>query len=152
MNVLRRHHFRLDETDRRSGHISTYAEVSRNFFEFWRGDLAKSDDVLESSIASIRRRAVIEIDRTENGPGCRIVVTVRKERLSTPERQINNTAAAAHFLSATMPAVRTGQVVTDDQTFWIDLGRDPALEDKLRAAIVREASHRPSVDSDGAGS
>ncbi len=139
-NVLRRHYFRLDATDARAGRITTYPEISPHFFEFWRTGRAAPRDAWESSVASIRHRAVIEIDRAPDGAGCRIVATVRKERLSTPERQMSNSAGAIHFLSTRLPTERTGRAVGADPARWIDLGRDPAMEDALRGEIARQVA------------
>ncbi|MEE9293362.1 MAG: hypothetical protein V3W34_00140 [Phycisphaerae bacterium] len=139
-NVLRRQRFKLDRTDRRAGLITTRPVGSQHFFEFWRDDVATSRDFWEATLCSVRRRVMVKIDRDQHDKMCLVTVMVRKERFSTPERQVTNSATAALFLSNELPDVGSGQPIGDDDTRWQDLGRDPALERRLRELILREAS------------
>lgn len=138
-DVLRRHRFRLDRTDSDGGVMTTHAVGSQHFFEFWRDDVATARDAWEATLTHVRRRAVVDISRIPDDGGCKIAVTVYKQRFSTPERQITNSAAAGHFLKNTLPGVRSGRAITSLDSYWIDRGRDAAMEDKLRREIIDRA-------------
>lgn len=140
-DVLRRHHFVLDDTDRRKGRITSLPVGSRHFFEFWRDDVVGKHDFWEATLCPIRRRASVRFDRSGENRSCRIEVIVFKERLSRPERQFNSSAAAFHFFQESLPAVRTGAPIRAEDTQWVDLGRDPAMEARLLSRIM-EASRR----------
>ncbi len=144
-DVLRKHRFRLDQTDLRTGRITTYHVGSRHFFEFWRQDVATAYDAWEATLTSIRRRAAVEIRSAPAGAGCRVAVTVEKQRFSTPERQVTNSAAAAHYLGRTLPTFATGKPLQPQDSYWIDLGRDPEMERILRKEILLLATHRSFV-------
>jgi len=144
-NVLRRHRFDLDRTDRAEGVITTKPVGSGHFFEFWRDDVATTRDAWEATLTKVRRRVSVKIKRDSETGGCEIVVTVQKQRFSTPERQITSTAAANHFLSSAVPAERGEQASGKLKSAWIDRGRDPAMEHKLRREILADA-HPISTD------
>ncbi len=47
--------FQLDRVDRRDGVIETFPLTSKQWFEFWRKDVVTSDDLLLSSLHTVRR-------------------------------------------------------------------------------------------------
>ena len=139
MDVLRQHRFKIDQTDRRSGSISTHPVGSQHFFEFWRDDVATLGDYWEATVCSIRRRVVVEISREEGGDGFPVTVVVKKERFSAPERQLTNSSNTALFLSQDLPGTRPRQSSNSQRAQWQQLGRDSALESHLRELILTEA-------------
>lgn len=135
-DVLRAHGFRLDRTDRRKGLITTHPVGSQHFFEFWRTDVATRRDFWEATLRALRRRVSVAIEPDSTGASCQVEVIVRKERFSTPERQVNNSAAAFHVFRESFPSAQTGEPITPADSYWIDAGRDPAMEKKLLSQIV----------------
>ncbi len=139
-NELRRHRFTLDRTDTRAGVITTKPVGSQHFFEFWRRDTATARDFWEATLCPIRRTAQVAIQPAAAADAYLVDVTVRKQRLSTPERQFNSSAAAFHFFRPSLPTVRTGRPALPEENTWIDLGRDPAMEALLRERILLAAA------------
>ena len=140
--VLRRHRFRLDQVDRRSGTITTFPETSQSFFEFWRHDVDTAYDRLESTLRTVRRRAVVQVDRNEAGGAGQVTVTVYRQTFATPERQFNNSAATLRIFAETLPGVAGEPVLTRADDYWIDAGRDAAMESRLARQILDRA-HLP---------
>lgn len=137
--TLRRGRFRLDRVDRHAGIITTMPETSRQFFEVWRHDVDTREDLWESTLNLIRRRVHVNVDREEDGRSTGLSVAVYKERFSSPDRQFNSTGAAYQFFGDRLPST-TGQAkVTSADDRWLELGRDPAMEDYLLRAILERA-------------
>jgi hypothetical protein len=137
-DTLRSNRYRLDRVDRRAGVITTFPELSQGLFEFWRHDVDTSRDLWESAINPLRRWAEVHFDAGDDGTLNRISLIVHKERLSAPDRQFNSTAAAYRLFSDTLPST-TGQYPAQSAEkgpFWIDLGRDPAMESYLLGRIL----------------
>lgn len=138
-DTLRDGRFRLDRVDRRAGVVTTMPVMSQHFFEVWRHDVDTREDLWESTINPIRRRVEIEVKREDGGDWRELAVVVRKERKSSPDRQFNSTGAVYQYFGDRLPST-TGQVrVTEGEDRWIDLGRDPAMEDRLLRAILKRA-------------
>ena len=136
-DVLRDHRFRIDRLDRRSGVITTYPETSQHFFEFWRHDVDTPYDFMEASLVTMRRSVTVHTEYNEPQGQTHVTVTVRRERFSTPERQFNSSLAAFRMFGEGLPAEATGRPVGRAQDYWIDDGRDPAMEQCLLAEITR---------------
>ncbi len=140
-DVLKSRRFILDEADPGTGILKTFPLTSPHFFEFWVDQPPSARDRAEASLSHIRRWVTVEISRPVGEHGCRVVVTVRKERRSTPERQVTNSAAVVFFLSRSLPTTISGESVATGDT-WIDLGRDPGTENQIRQAIVKEIARK----------
>ncbi len=135
-DVLRRNNFRLDRVDRRAGLISTQPETSQHFFEFWRHDVDTPYDFAEASLRTVRRSAEVSLTPAEPGPGWQMGVTVRKEYFATPERQVTSSAAVLRAFGSDLPGVRGEARVRPEDEYWIDAGRDSAMEEWLAAEIA----------------
>lgn len=136
---LRLHRYRLDRVDRRAGLITTYPEPSQHFFEFWRHDVDTTPDLWESTLNPLRRRAEVTLRGADDGRWQDLVVTVHKQRLSSPDRQFNSSGAVYQYFGETLPST-TGLVqVTAELDVWLDVGRDPAMEDRLLHDILDRA-------------
>jgi len=61
LEVLRKHNFTLDRQDRRAGVITTRALLARHWFEFWRPDAANVLDLLEGTLQTVYRTAMVTI-------------------------------------------------------------------------------------------
>ena len=137
--VLRRHRFPLDRVDRRNGTITTLPVTSQSFFEFWRHDVDTAFDLAEASLRMVRRSAVVQLDRhTESGEAT-VTVTVRRETFATPERQFNSSAASLRVFGDALPGVRGERLLTREDDYWIDDGRDEAMERRLLERIMQQA-------------
>lgn len=137
--TLRRHHLRLDRVNRRLGVITTVPVMSQHLFEFWRHDVDTWSDAWESSLNPIRRWVEVSLAPTDGQAWTELAVAVHKQRLSSPDRQFNSTGAAYQYFGDSLPST-TGQArVTAEDDRWLDMGRDPAMEDRLRRAILERA-------------
>jgi hypothetical protein len=137
--TLRRHRFHLDQVDRRAGVITTIPEGSQHFFEFWRHDVQTGPDFWEATLNPIRRRAEVRVSRADDGTWTQLAVVVHKQRLSSPDRQFNSTGAVYQFFGANLPATTGEPRVTVEDDRWLDLGRDPAMEEYLLRAIFERS-------------
>lgn len=144
--TLRRHQFRLDRVDRRAGVIITLPATSKHFFEFWRHDVDTWRDLCESTLNPLRRWVEVTVERGDDNAWNRLSVVVHKERLSSPDRQFNSTGAAYQYFGDSLPST-TGLVrVTAEHDAWLDIGRDPALEDHLLRGILQHAGNGSAVE------
>lgn len=139
-DVLRRYRYKLDRVDIRAGRITTHPLGSQHFFEFWRNDVATKRDRQEASLCSIRRRVNVMVEKSPPHGPHHVRVTVRKERFSSPDRQFNSSTALYHFFSHSLPAARTGTPILPEDSTWVDLGVDSAMEQRILQAILEEAS------------
>lgn len=136
--TLRRHRFELDRVDRRAGVITTMPETSQALFEMWRHDVDTWPDLLESTVNPLRRWVQVTLvpdDDTDET----LHVVVHKERLSSPDRQFNSSGAAYQYFAGRLPSTTGAVRVTEKETTWIDIGRDPAMEEHLLHAILTRA-------------
>ena len=137
--TLRRGRFRLDRVDRHAGVVTTMPETSQQFFEFWRHDVDTREDLWESTLNLIRRRVHVSLDRAGDGQTAQLGVAVYKERLSSPDRQFNSTGSAFRFFGERLPSTTGAAKVTVADDRWLELGRDPAMEDYLLRSILERA-------------
>ncbi len=144
--TLRRHQFRLERVDRRAGIITTMPIASQHFFEFWRHDVATAPDFWDATINPIRRRVELKVTWGDEGTRTRFSAVVRKERLSSPDRQFNRTGAVYQYFGNRLPSTTGLERVTGEQDEWLDLGRDPAMEDYLLRAILERAGVSTASD------
>lgn len=138
--VLRRNRFRLDRVDRAAGIITTLPTTSQHFTEFWRRDVRTFHDLVESSVNPIRRWVEVRLTGDDEGRWTGVDVVVHKERLSSPDRQFNSTAAAFAYFGTSLPSTTGDEQVLPSQDQWLDRGRDPALESYLISEICRRGS------------
>jgi hypothetical protein len=136
LDALREQGFQPDRLDRRQGVITTFPITSQQYFEFWRRDVATAYDLMEASLATIRRRVEIRFDGGAEAPDQKLVVTVQRERLSTPDRQYNSSAAAYRVFGRVLPSTTGKTIVPARDDVWVPLGRDEALERRLLDAIT----------------
>jgi hypothetical protein len=142
LEVLRVHGYKLDRVDQRAGLITTFPITSQQFFEFWRDDVETAYDVMEASLLTIRRRAEIQVLGEAEGSDHRLVVSVYREKLSTPDRQYNSSAAAFRVFSRTLPSTAGKTIVPERDDVWLPAGRDGLLERRLIREITGRAFAR----------
>lgn len=134
--TLRGHRYRLDRVDRRMGVVTTMPELSQHFFEFWRRDVDTNADLFESTLNPIRRWVEVRVNGDSGEDWEQLTIRVHKERLSTPDRQFNSSAAAYRLFGSNLPTTTGQDRVTPDADEWLSIGRDPAMEDLLLRQIL----------------
>ena len=138
-DVLRRHRFELARVDRRGGWITTLPVTSQACFEFWRHDVDTTYDLMEATLRTVRRSAAVTIDRQAGDSEADVTVTVRQETFATPERQFNSSASSLRIFGDSLPGVSGERRLTRADDYWIDVGRDGAMERRLLEHILRRA-------------
>jgi hypothetical protein len=135
--------FRPDRLDFRDGVLTTEPLVSKQWFEFWRNDVATLDDLADSSIATHRRTLRFDIDKSEDGAYTatpRVVI----ERYAQAERPIT---ASVHLRNAfrnpkqrdrAFGTAETDRGVFLPRQYWYATGRDEALEKNVARTLERE--------------
>lgn len=140
--TLRKRGYRLDRVDREAGIVTTSPETSQHYFEFWRRDVNTRADFLEATMNTIQRWVEVTVSATADGSS-EVAVVVRKERLSSPDRQFNNTGAAYKYFGEDLPSTTGKEKVTAADDRWIDRGRDPAMEQYLLNSIIAQFGQQP---------
>jgi len=113
------------------GRIETYPTVSRTMLEPWRRDVTGGYELTESTLQSMRRRAVVRVFPSPNRPGYFVDVAVFKylEDVARPE---HSTAGASTF-RYDGSLTRVVNPITEQETTegWIPRGRDHELEQRI---------------------
>lgn len=127
------------------GRIDTLPIAGATFFDPMRGDSANTYERLESTLQSIRRRALIQVVPNENGYLVDVAVYKELEDVPRPEFATAGAATLRHDSSRdryTRPV--GGQPTT---LGWIPLGRDPALEQRILAKIQVRLGAAPAFQA-----
>jgi hypothetical protein len=121
------------------GLIQTAPQDGATWLEPHRQDSVGSFNRWESTFQTIRRRALVRVIPDAAGYLVEVIVEKELEDLPSPEKA---TAGAATFRSdASLPSRRLEQVSrTRSSPRWIQLGRDPALEQRMLAEIQTRLS------------
>ena len=117
------------------GRIDTFPAVGSTLLEPWRGDSVTAYDRLESTLQSIRRRAVVQVIPAEDG-SVLIDVAVFKELEDVPRPEGAPVASATFRYDQSLQRFSEpvgGQPVP---LGWIGVGRDCNLEKKMISQIV----------------
>ncbi len=158
-------YFKIEREDRvrdlggvlNEGQIETFYQTGATLFEPWRSDSANAYERLESTLQSIRRKAILRV--IPDASGYLVDVTVLKE-LEDVERPMYATTGAAVFRHDNSVDRHTeaepslGRQVGDQPrpvagprptAGWIGLGRDAALEQELLLRIQDRMTRGPLV-------
>ena len=116
------------------GRLDTFPAVGSTLFEPWRRDSAGPYEKLESTLQSIRRRAVVRVAPGQGGYW--VDVAVFKE-LEDAARPAYATAGDATFRNDAS-LVRVANPVGEQEVHegWIPQGRDAALEQRILKQIL----------------
>ena len=139
LDTLRAQRFKLDRVDARAGIITTFPITSQQAFEFWRKDVHTAYDLMEATLLTIRRRVEIQLLREGDALPHELVVSVYRERFSTPDRQYNTSAAAFRVYSRSLPSTAGRRIVPERDNAWLPAGRDGVLERRLIDEITEHA-------------
>ena len=147
LDVLRRSRFQIDRDDPGARVITTFPEVSGNWFEFWRQDTATAYDTVEANLHTVRREATVNLVPADSENTWLLSIKVVKSRHSAPERQMTNPAEGLRVFSAAIPTT-SGDVLTRAESVeWIDRGRDAAVERMLLDRVLRCTRRIPPSSS-----
>ena len=90
----------------------------------------------------MQRQVTIDLTNRDDSGATTLGVTVRRQRYARAERQFNNSIAAYRMFGNALPAEATGRSIDAGDEYWIDAGRDIALERYLLQKIVARADGR----------
>ncbi|WP_419194132.1 hypothetical protein [Novipirellula herctigrandis] len=115
------------------GRLETAYKVGSSWAQPWNKDSTPGFERLQSSLQSIRRRAIVTL--RPQGAGYVIEVVVQKDLEDTDRTQFATETSVSHRHDGTL--VREQDRVDDSpQTLgWIPLGRDASLEQAILADI-----------------
>ena len=140
-DAARHFHFVPDRLDRRRGIVTTMPLTGKQFFEFWRNDVATVDDQANASLANYRRTLRFDIQRLAAG-GFRATPRVVIERYVQTGRP---STAQVYLREAFRSQRRQHPVGTPEsdrgilipRTYWYATGRDVALEKKVAQELSK---------------
>jgi hypothetical protein len=116
------------------GRIETAYQSGATWLEPHRGDSVGTFNRWESTFQTIRRRAIVRVVPDAAGYLVEVIVEKELEDLPNPEKA---TAGAAIFRNdGSLPSRRLEEVSRlRSSPRWLQLGRDPALEQRMLAEI-----------------
>jgi hypothetical protein len=112
------------------GRIETAPLDGATMLEPHRKDSVGSFNRWESTFQSIRRRATVRVIPDPNGYLVEVIVLKELEDLAKPEK--GTVGPASFYSDQTLPSHRLEEYTrTHTSPRWIQLGRDPALEQRI---------------------
>ena len=116
------------------GHVETMGRIGATVLEPWRHDSANLHERIESTVQSIRRKAVVRVIPDETGYKVDVAVYKYLEDVIKPE---HSSAGAATFrYDDSLNRVVNPVLEAPIDAGWILLGRDMALEQRIIAQIL----------------
>ncbi len=138
--VARELHFTIDRRDFRAGVLTTDPMTSSQFFEPWRSELRSADDVVESSLATIRRTVRFEV--SENAGRFVAKPSVRVERFALAERRMTSSVSYASAFKKTQtygsPEADAGVILP--RTYWYEIDPDEKLASYIAGRVSAKLS------------
>ena len=128
--------FLIDRRDYREGVMTTLPLLSKQVYEFWRGDVVTPHDLAQSSLGMMRRTVRFDITRLPDG-SFEASPKVLVERDSLIERRITSVDQYQNVFAVQVQDVaRETQISGQDvpAEYWYPVGRDRDLEKKLAQA------------------
>lgn len=124
--------FEIERENKLDGMIETRYKTGAGVLEPWHPDTVGAANRLESSLQSIRRKAIFSVTPVDGG----YLVGVQTIKELEDVAQAANSVGAATFLDNN-PLQRDLNVVVGQATpsGWINQGRDPALEQALMKSL-----------------
>lgn len=108
------------------GRIETSYRIGASMFEPWRKDSTAGFERLQSTLQSIRRRAIVTVRPL--GPGYTVEVVVQKDLEDTDRSQNATETTVAVRHDGTLVRRRDSYDDSPQTLGWIPLGRDTSLE------------------------
>jgi len=133
--------FNIDRDDYREGLLTTFPVISEQFFEPWRRDVGDGRELLQSSLATVRRTLRFEFVRDENQNSWTVTPKVLVERYSLAERRITSVTQYRTIIQGSVEPDRPGpDGKRIPNAYWYAIGRDTALEKTLAREIRDQVS------------
>lgn len=161
MGVLRDYGFRLDRRSHRFGTVTTKDMGCSTVFEPWQRTNSTDLQAWESTINQQRRHAVITLEPTglesvtappstdSASKVYRLRVEVFLERVQMPTLYLPG-STSGHGVLGVLRSVPTEWADRGiDSPYWRPMGRDPLLEQRLLADIVRRSVSHGDQDQPG---
>lgn len=108
------------------GRVETSYRIGASLFEPWRKDSTSGFERLQSTLQSIRRRAIVTV--RPRGAAYTIEVIVQKDLEDTDRSQYSTESTAAQRHDGTIVRREDGFDDSPQTLGWIPLGRDASLE------------------------
>jgi hypothetical protein len=128
--------FVIDRRDYREGLLTTQPLLSKQFYEFWRGDVRDAHDLAQSSLGMMRRTVRFKIDRLPEGV-YQATPQALVERNTLLQRRITSVDQyQSAFSIQQQDAIRESEKSGADipAEYWYPVARDRALERQLADA------------------
>ena len=142
-------YFKIEREDRvrvvgdvvTEGRLETHPRVGSTWLEPWHADSASREEKLESTLQTIRRRAILTVRPAEGGYLIDVAVFKEREHLHRPQFSTAGSATFRHDTSIQRfdSRARPGPVTLG----WIPIGRDPALEQRIIAQLLQRFGSLP---------
>jgi hypothetical protein len=139
VDVLHDYQFEIARENKLDGVIETKYKVGSGILEPWHHESVGSENRLESTLQSIRRRAFVSL--TPDSGNYLVSVEVFKELEDLPGIAANSAGGATFQENA--PLRRDLDLVVGQSTpsGWIPVGRDLVLEQDILARLQRALAH-----------
>ncbi len=126
------------------GRIETPYRNGANVLEPWRGDSVGAFNLWQSTLQTIRRKSLVRVVPEGNNYAIEVQVLKELEDLPQPERA--NAGSASLRTDTSLPSATRPEISrTRSSPYWIPLGRDAALEQKMLAEMQGRLGVAPEV-------
>lgn len=122
------------------GRVETTYRIGASLLEPWRKDSTAGFERLQSTLQSIRRRAIVTVRPA--GPGYILEVIVQKDLEDTDRSQYATESTASMRHDGTVVRREDGYDDSPQTLGWIPLGRDTSLEQKILQDIHGRITQR----------
>ena len=116
------------------GRLDTYPKIAATILEPWHADSVGSQARIESTLQSIRRRAVVRVMPAEGGYWVDVAVFKELEDVRRPEHATAGAATLRYDGSLTRVVNPVGEQQINRG--WIPQGRDTALEQRILGHLL----------------
>ncbi len=116
------------------GRLDTFPTVGATIFEPWRHDSANDYERLESTLQSIRRRALVRVIPADRGFWIDVAIFKELENVAGPTGSPTGGASFRH--DATLTRVVGPLDEQETHEGWIPRGRDTALEQRILEQLL----------------
>lgn len=120
------------------GRLDTYPKVAATIFEPWQPDSVGRQERIESTLQSMRRRAVVRVMPAEGGYWVEVAVFKELENVLRPEYATAGAATLRYDASLTRVVNPVGAQQINEG--WIPQGRDTALEQRILGDLHQRCS------------
>jgi len=116
------------------GTVTTAPEISPTIFEPWRHDTVDTEQRIENTLQTMRRRAVVRVIPAQGGHWVDVAVFKELEDVVRPEHA---TAGAATFrYDSTLSGIENPEIGGQITEGWIAKGRDVSMEQHIIAHLL----------------